>query len=191
MSMKKNQSRIMKILIVVVIIVAVIGCFEVYHYYKYPIEKKVVERVDGTLLMRGSTSEETIPISIVVEAVESTYFFKNKQATLLGELRVLHNEEAVFETELYVDDLAVNIHNAENHNTEPSVFTSVTADLNHILIGAPKKYFLLDKIGDDISEEENLFVVASKNTNENAEDIIHFFKEKSSAVEEWLRENGW
>lgn len=191
MSMKKNQSRIMKILIVVVIIVAVIGCFEVYHYYKYPIEKKVVERVDGTLLMRGSTSEETIPISIVVEAVESTYFFKNKQATLLGELRVLHNEEAVFETELYVDDLAVNIHNAENHNTEPSVFTSVTTDLNHILIGAPKKYFLLDKIGDDISEEENLFVVASKNTNENAEDIIHFFKEKSSAVEEWLRENGW
>lgn len=191
MSMKKNQSRIMKILIVVVIIVAVIGCFEVYHYYKYPIEKKVVERVDGTLLMRGSTSEETIPISIVVEAVESTYFFKNKQATLLGELRVLHNEEAVFETELYVDDLAVNIHNAENHNTEPSVFTSVTADLNHILIGAPKKYFLLDKIGDDISEEENLFVVASKNTNENAENIIHFFKEKSSAVEEWLRENGW
>lgn len=189
--MKKNQSRIMKILIVVVIIVAVIGCFEVYHYYKYPIEKKVVERVDGTLLMRGSTSEETIPISIVVEAVESTYFFKNKQATLLGELRVLHNEEAVFETELYVDDLAVNIHNAENHNTEPSVFTSVTADLNHILIGAPKKYFLLDKIGDDISEEENLFVVASKNTNENAENIIHFFKEKSSAVEEWLRENGW
>lgn len=191
MSMKKNQSRIMKILIVVVIIVAVIGCFEVYHYYKYPIEKKVVERVDGTLLMRGSTSEETIPISIVVEAVESTYFFKNKQATLLGELRVLHNEEAVFETELYVDDLAVNIHIAENHNTEPSVFTSVTADLNHILIGAPKKYFLLDKIGDDISEEENLFVVASKNRNENAENIIHFFKEKSSAVEEWLRENGW
>ena len=191
MSMKKNQSRIMKILIVVVIIVAVIGCFEVYHYYKYPIKKKVVERVDGTLLMRGSTSEETIPISIVVEAVESTYFFKNKQATLLGELRVLHNEEAVFETELYVDDLAVNIHNAENHNTEPSVFTSVTADLNHILIGAPKKYFLFDKMRDDISKEENLLVVASKNTNENAEDIIHFFKEESSAVEEWLRENGW
>lgn len=191
MSMKKNQSRIMKILIVVVIIVAVIGGFEICHYYKYPIEKKVVERVDGTLLMRGSTSEETIPISIIVEAVESTYFFKNKQATLLGELRVLHNEEAVFETELYVDDLAVNIHNAENHNTEPSVFTSVTADLKHILIGAPKKYFLLDKIGDDISEEENLFVVASKNTNENAEDIIHFFEKESSAVEEWLRENGW
>lgn len=191
MSMKKNQSRIMKILIVVVIIVAVIGCFEVYHYYKYPIEKKVVERVDGTLLMRGSTSEETIPISIVVEAVESTYFFKNKQATLLGELRVLHNEEAVFETELYVDDLAVNIHNAENHNTEPSVFTSVTADLNHILIGAPKKYFLFDKMGDDISKEENLLVVASKDANENAEDIIHFFEEESSAVEEWLRENGW
>lgn len=191
MSMKKNQSRIMKILIVVVIIVAVIGCFEVYHYYKYPIEKKVVERVDGTLLMRGSTSEETIPISIVVEAVESTYFFKNKQATLLGELRVLHNEEAVFETELYVDDLAVNIHNAENHNTEPSVFTSVTTDLNHILIGAPKKYFLFDKMGDDISKEENLLVVASKDANENAEDIIHFFEEESSAVEEWLRENGW
>lgn len=191
MSMKKNQSRIMKILIVVVIIVAVIGCFEVYHYYKYPIEKKVVERVDGTLLMRGSTSEETIPISIVVEAVESTYFFKNKQATLLGELRVLHNEEAVFETELYVDDLAVNIHNAENHNTEPSVFTSVTADLNHILIGAPKKYFLFDKMGDDISKEENLLVVASKDANENAEDIILFFEEESSAVEEWLRENGW
>lgn len=191
MSMKKNQSRIMKILIVVVIIVAVIGCFEVYHYYKYPIEKKVVERVDGTLLMRGSTSEETIPISIVVEAVESTYFFKNKQATLLGELRVLHNEEAVFETELYVDDLAVNIHNAENHNTEPSVFTSVTADLNHILIGAPKKYFLFDKMGDDISKEENLLVVESKDANENAEDIILFFEEESSAVEEWLRENGW
>ena len=191
MSMKKNQSRIMKILIVVVIIVAVIGCFEVYHYYKYPIEKKVVERVDGTLLMRGSTSEETIPISIVVEAVESTYFFKNKQATLLGELRVLHNEEAVFETELYVDDLAVNIHNAENHNTEPSVFTSVTTDLNHILIGAPKKYFLFDKMGDDISKEENLLVVASKDANENAEDIILFFEEESSAVEEWLRENGW
>ena len=191
MSMKKNQSRIMKILIVVVIIVAVIGCFEVYHYYKYPIEKKVVERVDGTLLMRGSTSEETIPISIVVEAVESTYFFKNKPATLLGELRVLHNEEAVFETELYVDDLAVNIHNAENHNTEPSVFTSVTTDLNHILIGAPKKYFLFDKMGDDISKEENLLVVASKDANENAEDIIHFFEEESSAVEEWLRENGW
>ena len=181
----------MKILIVVVIIVAVIGCFEVYHYYKYPIEKKVVERVDGTLLMRGSTSEETIPISIVVEAVESTYFFKNKQATLLGELRVLHNEEAVFETELYVDDLAVNIHNAENHNTEPSVFTSVTTDLNHILIGAPKKYFLFDKMGDDISKEENLLVVASKDANENAEDIILFFEEESSAVEEWLRENGW
>lgn len=126
--------------------------------------------------MRGSTSEETIPISIVVEAVESTYFFKNKQATLLGELRVLHNEEAVFETELYVDDLAVNIHNAENHNTEPSVFTSVTADLNHILIGAPKKYFLFDKMGDDISKEENLLVVASKDANENAEDIIHFFE---------------
>lgn len=191
MSMKKNQSRIMKILIVVVIIVAVIGCFEVYHYYKYPIEKKVVERVDGTLLMRGSTSEETIPISIVVEAVESTYFFKNKPATLLGELRVLHNEEAVFETELYVDDLAVNIHNAENHNTEPSVFTSVTTDLNHILIGAPKKYFLFDKMGDDISKEENLLVVASKDANENAEDIILFFEEESSAVEEWLRENGW
>ena len=191
MSMKKNQSRIMKILIVVVIIVAVIGCFEVYHYYKYPIEKKVVERVDGTLLMRGSTSEETIPISIVVEAVESTYFFKNKQATLLGELRVLHNEEAVFETELYVDNLAVNIHNAENHNTEPSVFTLVTADLNHILIGAPKKYFLFDKMGDDISKEENLLVVASKDANENAEDIILFFEEESSAVEEWLRENGW
>lgn len=191
MSMKKNQSRIMKILIVVVIIVAVIGCFEVYHYYKYPIEKKVVERVDGTLLMRGSTSEETIPISIVVEAVESTYFFKNKQATLLGELRVLHNEEAVFETELYVDDLAVNIHNAENHNTEPSVFTSVTTDLNHILIGAPKKYFLFDKMGDDISKEENLLVVESKDANENAEDIILFFEEESSAVEEWLRENGW
>lgn len=189
--MKKNQSRIMKILIIVAIIVSVIGCFEICHYYKYPIEKKVVERVDGTLLMRGSTSEETIPISIVVEAVESTYFFKNKPATLLGELRVLHNEEAVFETELYVDDLAVNIHIAENHNTEPSVFTSVTADLNHILIGAPKKYFLLDKIGDDISEEENLFVVASKNTNENAEDIIHFFEKESLAVEEWLRENGW
>ena len=59
------------------------------------------------------------------------------------------------------------------------------------LIHGAKKYFLLDKIGDNISEEENLFVVASKNTNENAEDIIHFFKEKSSAVEEWLRENGW
>ena len=191
MSMKKNQSRIMKILIVVVIIVAVIGGFEICHYYKSPIEKKVVERVDGTLLMRGSTSEETIPISIVVEAVESTYFFKNKQATLLGELRVLHNEEAVFETELYVDDLAVNIHNAENHNTEPSVFTSVTADLNHILIGAPKKYFLFDKMGDDISKEENLLVVASKDANENAEDIILFFEEESSAVEEWLRENGW
>lgn len=191
MSMKKKQSRIMKILIIVAIIVSVIGCFEIYHYYKYPIKKKVVEKVYGTVLISGRTSEQTIPVSVMVEAVESTYFFKNKPATLLGELRVLHNEEAVFETELYVDDLAVNIHIAENHNTEPSVFTSVTADLNYILIGAPKKYFLLDKIGDDISEEENLFVVASKDKNENAEDIIHFFEEESSAVEEWLRENGW
>lgn len=191
MSMKKKQSRIMKILIIVAIIVSVIGCFEIYHYYNYPIKKKVVEKVYGTVLISGRTSEQTIPVSVMVEAVESTYFFKNKPATLLGELRVLHNEEAVFETELYVDDLAVNIHIAENHNTEPSVFTSVTADLNYILIGAPKKYFLLDKIGDDISEEENLFVVASKDKNENAEDIIHFFEEESSAVEEWLRENGW
>lgn len=189
--MKKKQSRIMKILIIVAIIVSVIGCFEIYHYYNYPIKKKVVEKVYGTVLISGRTSEQTIPVSVMVEAVESTYFFKNKPATLLGELRVLHNEEAVFETELYVDDLAVNIHIAENHNTEPSVFTSVTADLNYILIGAPKKYFLLDKIGDDISEEENLFVVASKDKNENAEDIIHFFEEESSAVEEWLRENGW
>lgn len=181
----------MKILIIVAIIVSVIGCFEIYHYYKYPIKKKVVEKVDRTLLIRGRTSEETIPVSIMVEAVESTYFFQNKPATLLGELRVLHNEETVFETELYVDDLAVNIHNAENHNTEPPIFTALTADFNHLFIGAPKKCFLLDKIGDGISEEENLFVVASKDTNENTEDIIHFFEEESSVVKEWLRENGW
>lgn len=189
--MKKNQSRIMNIVIIVFIIVAVVGCFEVYHYYKYPIKKKISEKVDGTLLIGGKTSEETIPISVVVEAVQSTYFFKNKPATLLGELRVLHNEEAVFETELYVDDLAVDIHNAESHNTEPPVFTSVSADLSHILISVPKKYVLFDELGDNISEEENLFVVASKDTNENAEDTIHFFEKESSAVEEWLRENGW
>ena len=181
----------MNIVIIVFIIVAVVGCFEVYHYYKYPIKKKISEKVDGTLLIGGKTSEETIPISVVVEAVQSTYFFKNKPATLLGELRVLHNEEAVFETELYVDDLAVDIHNAESHNTEPPVFTSVSADLSHILISVPKKYVLFDELGDNISEEENLFVVASKDTNENAEDTIHFFEKESSAVEEWLRENGW
>ena len=45
--MKKNQSRIMKILIVVVIIVAVIGCFEVYHYYKCKCQYKNAQKVEN------------------------------------------------------------------------------------------------------------------------------------------------